>query len=757
MFPNHKEVPHVIKPEPGSHPAPLLEAAGAPRTLTRRTQTPKLPSRFMLKLSTRPSTPSMFFAVALVLLAASRLVPILSFPTAFLDFSTDDFLYARTASAMADGHWLGSYDEFTLVKSPGFPLFLAACEVTGIPFRWARELLWVAAVFAVVAALVRMGLGRWTALGTAGLLLWHPGTFPVEATRLVRESIHGQAILLFVGFWGLRLTGRRTALRWTLSSLMGLVATWLWLLREESPWLIPALLWVVISMVVSGRKKRETLLSLTVSVALLLAPIVLGVSAVQARNSRMYGAPVVNELDDPAFRSAIGAILRAEEHPKAMGLVRSATLSRLYEVSPALRELRDGIEGPAYRDDWAVDEHGDRYSNMLAWAVRNAAARKGHHRDAAAARAFYERLAREIHGACARGEISCRPRRDSLLPTFRPEDLGPFLRSVADTAGDVVLARLRPAGEGPNLPVRVGSDKAIHLMADVARENLVQDLAPWPERSALVQAIMRFVATVQPWLLVVAALGAILAWRKLDGLSWTPQVAFVGLAAVFLVTRVFLIAFTLTLWIPTAKSYLPCVFPLVAILIPFGLESFLGSSLAARGRVPAMAALVILGGAVGAFHGTSAADAAVPAWPLAQVHALTDENVMVQSMGLLPRMEGQSLVLEWDAESPHPWHAVRVRLLRPRVRGMPTVYRIRVDRIESASPVQLGFRFAGSDGKGAREGVLSGPAQGPALDVAFPIPEDLRVLDGFEFGVYGPVPVQLHAPHIARESANQDR
>lgn len=694
---------------------------------------------------------------ALLLLAACRLAVTSSFPTALQDFAADDLLYARSAAAMAEGDWLGPYDEFTLVKSPGFPAFLAACNVLGIPSRWARELLWVAAIFAIALALLRMNVGRWTTLGTAALLLWHPGTLPVEATRLVRESVHGQALLFFAALWALRLTARGNKERWTISLLMGLLVAWIWLLREESPWMIPAILWVVVSMAALRRRCGERISSVLISALLILAPIPLGIQAVRALNLRFYGVDVVHELDDQAFRSAIGAILRAEAKPLSMGLVRKETLSRLYEVSPALEELRDGIEGPAYRGDWAVDERGDRFSNMLAWAIRNAAARKGYHRSATAARAFYRRLAREIHGACARGEIRCRPRTDSLLPPFRPDDLGPFIHRIGRTAIDVALARLRPQGAGPGFPVRMGSEADLRLMAGVAREDLAPDLTLWPRRRALVRATTNLVGALQPWLLLIAALGGFLIWKRGGGFDLTPTTSLVGLVLILLTARTLVIAFTLTLWIPTAASYLPCVFPLVVLLVPFGIEAFMSGVATKAAKSLIMAMMVLAGLATGAVRSRSAADSALPAWSLHEVHRLTAEEVMVQSVGLLPQDDGKSLVLTVDPKAHHPWHAVRVRLVRPRVRGMGVIIRFRADRLASESPVDLSLRYSGTDARGHREGILTAKAPPGPLDIEFRIPEDLDVLDGFEIGVYGPVATALLNPRLERESAAQGR
>lgn len=50
------------------------------------------------------------------------------------------------------------------------------------------------------------------------------------------------------------------------------------------------------------------------------------------------------------------------------------------------------------------------------WALRDAAAAAGHHRDAQSARRFYKRLAAEVNQACTQGRLDCRRARVGLAP-----------------------------------------------------------------------------------------------------------------------------------------------------------------------------------------------------------------------------------------------------------------------------------------------------------------------------------------------------
>ena len=47
----------------------------------------------------------------------------------------DDRLYLRTASYLAQGRWLGPFDQFTLLKGPAYPAFVAAMYRSGVPLK----------------------------------------------------------------------------------------------------------------------------------------------------------------------------------------------------------------------------------------------------------------------------------------------------------------------------------------------------------------------------------------------------------------------------------------------------------------------------------------------------------------------------------------------------------------------------------------------------------------------------------------------
>jgi len=69
-------------------------------------------------------------ALKLWLVAAQPLYACSSFP--------DDVTFLRLGDSIASRQWLGRYDQYTLIKGPIYPLFIASVHASGLPLLLAR-------------------------------------------------------------------------------------------------------------------------------------------------------------------------------------------------------------------------------------------------------------------------------------------------------------------------------------------------------------------------------------------------------------------------------------------------------------------------------------------------------------------------------------------------------------------------------------------------------------------------------------------
>src|SRR5262245_19975207 len=81
----------------------------------------------------------------------------------------DQTRFAEMAGHLMDGEWLGPYNEMTLIREPGYPLWMLFVSQLGIPLRLGTECLYLtcSAAFAVAIAIS----GRWNRV-TLGLIVF---------------------------------------------------------------------------------------------------------------------------------------------------------------------------------------------------------------------------------------------------------------------------------------------------------------------------------------------------------------------------------------------------------------------------------------------------------------------------------------------------------------------------------------------------------------------------------------------------------
>ena len=60
--------------------------------------------------------------------------------TAYGSLTIDDQWFVQRASWISAGHWFGPFDAHTLIKQPGYPMFIAAMHAVRMPLLLAHQL-----------------------------------------------------------------------------------------------------------------------------------------------------------------------------------------------------------------------------------------------------------------------------------------------------------------------------------------------------------------------------------------------------------------------------------------------------------------------------------------------------------------------------------------------------------------------------------------------------------------------------------------
>ena len=347
----------------------------------------------------------------------------------------DDGLFIALGRSLANGHWLGPYSQMTLAKGPGYPFFLALNSWSGLPVSVAHAIFHCAAASLFGWAIARVSGSKGLGWVVFCLTLWHPLFF---TRRVVREAIYtGQILLVFGGALYSLFATTTEPRRLIGAATTGLLLGWCWLTREEGSLLVPGLA------MLAGLAYLPATRSLQARrVTAILAVIAIGFFAVHAyfefRNFIKYGAFTGVEFKERNFAGALNALqsVRADKQISYVPVSR-ATRERIYEVSPAFASLKDYLDPPR-GSPWQQGCEfwrwtcGEISGGWFMWALRDAAASKGHYQSPVDAAAFFGRIKAEITSACKSEKLICEQSLVPYMPRVTEEQWSRFPGRLAE-------------------------------------------------------------------------------------------------------------------------------------------------------------------------------------------------------------------------------------------------------------------------------------------------------------------------------------
>jgi hypothetical protein len=265
----------------------------------------------------------------------------------------DDGLFLRqaegfTAWAFGDGkYWLGAYDFTTISKPPAFAIWLSIIHFLGIPLRIAEfgALCLLPMLFArAIIPMVRQSTGRFIC---CSLLIICVPTFFVEY-RLLRDglqSIVASGTLISVIGLLLRFnTDIASQFKWAVCT--GLFWSGAYLNREESLWLLPALIWAIGIITIYNLRSRK-ITHCFVPLLALGGSVLLPISITAYLNYDSYGVFLTSSRRGPEISKLYKILSRLEPDSKDRFVpTRESTRMKAYEISPSFARFRPFFDGP---------------------------------------------------------------------------------------------------------------------------------------------------------------------------------------------------------------------------------------------------------------------------------------------------------------------------------------------------------------------------------------------------------------------------
>lgn len=377
----------------------------------------------------------------------------------------DDALYLRLGRSIASGKWLGAFDQFTLAKGPGYPIFLALVSWSGLGVNFAEALLLSVAIFLFCLVVGGVAGSYRLSIVLFLLTLWHPVFL---TNRVLRDSIYTSLIILLLGLtaaWLFHSPLRRAHA--LLPALSGVVFGGFWLTREEGVWIIPPLVVLLLASraVDSDNRISRVALIRRLAIAAICFASVLGTLA--AVNRIFYGSFITVDFKERNFTSALNALQAINSGSQVAYLpVPRGAREMAYAVSPTAATLRpflDPASSPGWQYGCAIypETCGDIAGGWFVWALRDASAQAGYYNSPREAAEFFGKVAKEINTACAAGTLSCR----SQFLDFMAQPTAEQYRAIPSRFFRAIEMLALRSGDLSPVPYSSGSAEAIALNA----------------------------------------------------------------------------------------------------------------------------------------------------------------------------------------------------------------------------------------------------------------------------------------------------
>jgi hypothetical protein len=303
------------------------------------------------------------------------------------------------------------YSEMSFIKEAVYPLFIAVCNLLGVPLRLATEAVYLAAAWFLAWSLTQPRKpDGWTLLLFAALAL-HPEHYSALA-RALTGNLFAPLLMLALGALILQFKRRGQPGHWWRGLASGLALGLLWNTRPERPWLLALIVVLLAATAAVAWRRHATWRGRFRSVAgewaLPLGVLAAVTLALMAANYARWGVFALTDLEAPGFTSAQRALVSIRpERPLRYAPVTREARQRAYQVSPAFRELAPFLEPGPDADAYGQLPPGE-YGGDFLWSLRLAVAHAGHCHSAADSEAYYYRVADQINAAAAAGRLPTR-------------------------------------------------------------------------------------------------------------------------------------------------------------------------------------------------------------------------------------------------------------------------------------------------------------------------------------------------------------
>ena len=354
---------------------------------------------------------SHMFLIAVILTAIVKQVlihglTIYAIPAA----ACDDQLMRDWAYSLSRLEWTGPFTSYIFLKDPGFSFYLAVCYRLHLSYIMTTTLLYSIAAIVFAYAIKKVIKKSWVVYIVYIFVLFNPVSFSLQTLQRVYRNGFALALTLFfvgclLNFY-FTLLDKNTKIPMIWSVLSGLSIGYLWVTKNDTIWLLPLTLVVMVIsagiLVFKMRNKKSV-----PRYVMLLTPII-GIMLFSGIkdyfNVQTYGYKGV-EYYGPAISDITGYI--ADDATDTVSISRKS-FKKLCDVSPTLNSIWDEMQDKmdVYGVYDTAPDDGNVDDGWFGWALVDAVKEAGYYDSCKDANEFYKAVYGELEDAYVTGEIS---------------------------------------------------------------------------------------------------------------------------------------------------------------------------------------------------------------------------------------------------------------------------------------------------------------------------------------------------------------
>ena len=375
-----------------------------------------------------------YFVLIVLLISAIRFYIIAPLPLkAYPKQVYDDALMVKLSKNIIEGHWLGIYDNNTLIKGVGFPVFLAILKFLNIPYLFGMNVLYILACIYFIYVIKDDIKNKSLRILIFIIMLFNPISYAEYTFQRVYRNGTGifQTIFIFSAIyfiWKNKLKNIKILLPHIFIASINIV--FLWHSRDDSMWIIPFLIvsmgltsiCILINYFLNRKDSNAIFIKTILKILCILMPIwilIFSTTSIKLLNYKKYGVFIEKETNSNLGK-VLNVFYQVKAHEKIYRVDNTREkINRICEVSETLNsikpQLMDSLSIWSQFDSAPND--GEVENGWFSWALEYAVYNSGKYFSAQESNDFYGKIFSEIEYALNTGKLE---RENDILVSFLP-------------------------------------------------------------------------------------------------------------------------------------------------------------------------------------------------------------------------------------------------------------------------------------------------------------------------------------------------